>query len=104
AEDGIRDSSVAGVQTCALPILSQAMFEARIEKYQTGGILGAANYKPNQIFRWAGFHPDSLGKDWGDLFSGNARAKQEAALTGSVDRKSVVEGSSRRNGGGGRRE
>src|SRR5260370_36779038 len=32
AEDGIRDSSVTGVQTCALPILQAETIEAAIER------------------------------------------------------------------------
>src|SRR2546430_12246768 len=36
AEDGIRDLTVTGVQTCALPILTDLSFspESRIERYQ----------------------------------------------------------------------
>src|SRR5260370_23138681 len=38
AEDGIRDSSVTGVQTCALPIsLARAREEARDRRAGTGG-------------------------------------------------------------------
>src|SRR5882762_7151521 len=36
AEDGIRDSSVTGVQTCALPIL-EALYDAADDDSATGG-------------------------------------------------------------------
>src|SRR5207237_4520969 len=36
AEDGIRDSSVTGVQTCALPILTEVALRAAFKSVQAG--------------------------------------------------------------------
>src|SRR5437764_3505316 len=43
AEDGIRDTSVTGVQTCALPI-SAVIRDAKISGFQAGGAVGDAHW------------------------------------------------------------
>jgi hypothetical protein len=64
--------------------VSQAMFEARIKKYDTGTILGSANKKAEEFARWLGVPADYLGQEWGDIFGGGARARQEGALTAGL--------------------
>src|SRR2546427_13191908 len=39
AEDGIRDSTVTGVQTCALPILSRAAATTCVQRLETKGLV-----------------------------------------------------------------
>src|SRR5690606_39875461 len=55
AEDGIRDFHVTGVQTCALPIFFQAMFEAPIRTVIEGA---RANYFV-AMARWKETHDGS---------------------------------------------
>src|SRR5437764_10364572 len=57
AEDGIRDTSVTGVQTCALPIL---LFEAPVAIQLLGHFISAVNGA--SLYRKTSFLLDSLGK------------------------------------------
>src|SRR5438046_8256918 len=59
AEDGIRDWSVTGVQTCALPILIKDVHDARLhesflslKRFQT---LSTKSDPINWIFTWSSF-------------------------------------------------
>src|SRR5689334_23783042 len=90
AEDGIRDGTVTGVQTCALPILGIDGATAAAERLQPyvaggGGALLPARRQRRAVARWrhrAG-GPQPLAR----------------ALVHVLDRKSVVEGQSGAVGG-----
>src|SRR5207245_3559881 len=51
AEDGIRDATVTGVQTCALPILSSGMPRRRSASASCARVRGAAVSRRRQICR-----------------------------------------------------
>src|SRR5207237_6695488 len=88
AEDGIRDSSVTGVQTCALPICTQRPLRLR----------GDISVAPDRVAI------DSLKADIdGGSVDGRIALITKAAGAGSRDRKSVVEGKGVGTGGRGRR-
>src|SRR5260370_6955522 len=54
AEDGIRDSSVTGVQTCALPIFATGFRWAEGPVYfRDGGYLLWSDIPNNRIMRWS---------------------------------------------------
>src|SRR5207237_4323009 len=69
AEDGIRDSSVTGVQTCALPI-SRVLQHDRHWKAQEPADLGLLlpECRPRVRRRW--FHERSLQAWWGHVAVG----------------------------------
>src|SRR5207245_8381346 len=53
AEDGIRDATVTGVQTCALPILKGTFSEPTGEpSFSTKSVLCPLFYKPNFCAFW----------------------------------------------------
>src|SRR5262249_59325239 len=100
AEDGIRDWSVTGVQTCALPIYSPAEPDRpRAARGLAAGrprpLRGDGRVRPEQPPR--GTAERALGGD-GTGSAGGLDAGERRAAAG--DRKSVVEG---RRVGGGRR-
>src|SRR5260370_32477279 len=77
AEDGIRDSSVTGVQTCALPILPVAIEATELPRL-CGSIVDDRPAKPGEL---GGLHGDGH-------FAGLKARKVEHAV--DQDRKSVV--------------
>src|SRR5437016_6486356 len=92
AEDGIRDWSVTGVQTCALPILGKAKFNLDYHLYELepndgentnhGGYDGFNSNVFEYVVTPKGITFNLLSKDGDGGFPGN--------LQFSVDRKSVV--------------
>src|SRR5260370_25053807 len=57
AEDGIRDSSVTGVQTCALPILwKNLQSPAQAPKQFANSLFSANHFSPGSLRAWRFFH------------------------------------------------
>src|SRR5262249_57149493 len=97
AEDGIRDWSVTGVQTCALPIFAVGEDGAvRLFSAQTGAPVCATDPVPAGV-RSAGFSPDGArfvvtggpenvyihaSRDCGRLGSGEGRVGEEGGGAG----------------------
>src|SRR5207247_5842036 len=94
AEDGIRDPLVTGVQTCALPILRDQRFEGRVAEIvdlHTGGRLTAKRILIVGLGPRAECTPEVLRR----------AAASAARRARDLDRKSVGEGKSGGEGGGG---
>src|SRR5437764_12995482 len=70
AEDGIRDTSVTGVQTCALPISRRMTMKNFALKVAAVGFLGLASLTPSAVLAGKG---------------GSAAAIQAAIASRSVD-------------------
>src|SRR5688572_30977984 len=78
AEDGIRDLTVTGVQTCALPILVRPTLGTR-----------AGTYRARAKRRFAGASP--AGCDWSPSLTPSSRGTHRGASGSRLrDRKSVV--------------
>src|SRR5689334_24287338 len=90
AEDGIRDGTVTGVQTCALPILSKVLEEVMVEQYGIQYDLNVCCLRAPWVMEKDDFkYQLSFGDDvfGGPRWRGLVGAEQADAY---ADRKSVV--------------
>src|SRR5262249_58662339 len=100
AEDGIRDWSVTGVQTCALPISAFCAEDYEFVDHPTGATYGRSGLL--DVFRRQ-FRIQDLTRRRETLASlGDSLALSRTWWSGSgADRKSVVKGKGGGRGGGG---
>src|SRR5205814_4426328 len=100
AEHGIRDAEVAGVQTCALPILARFVDGSRFEEFKP-------LYGSNLVTGWGsvhGFPVGVLANDKGVLYLEEAqKAAQFIQLANRSDLRSEERREGKRVGAGGRR-
>src|SRR5256886_12436270 len=82
AEDGIRDLTVTGVQTCALPILSLNRF-IFCSSPQSGLTVTPADAPSRSMHSLIGVESKRIGRTW------RARARSGLAGFGTEDRKST---------------
>src|SRR5207248_7694505 len=100
AEDGIRDRTVTGVQTCALPIYQMAAFCMAV---YFRGLSPAETFALTDAMIRSGETIDlgaALGRKVVDKHSTGGVGDKTSLAVGPIDRKSVVEGKSRDARGG----
>src|SRR2546427_8922639 len=98
AEDGIRDLTVTGVQTCALPILSAGLIR-NVDQFKVSGMEFQSSYDSGKVFADLSAHYYFKAKTCAPDIAAERRAygvqRRNAELAGTPDcvdgdRKSVV--------------
>src|SRR5207245_8186642 len=99
AEDGIRDATVTGVQTCALPISISSPLAVRGQSMQDVIFAGGAGVQSRSEAE-VEVVLDNSGEGAVDLPAGEISIVRRLTRAGEGDRKSVVEGKEGDVGGG----